>query len=240
MARPRTALISKRRALEVALEIIDKEGIEALSIRHLADRLKINGATLYHHFENKEEIIVGAARLALEAVRTPQSPDEPWRVWLMRNVRNLRQAFRDHPDLVPVMLGRQPLGIGAAQLDATVALLWAENVPVGAIAPMLEALELYAIGSALHEARRGMSTEVVDAAATPYLTDAAARSALTPDELFDLVCERIIDSVVLAAVERAGSTQAPPIPNPAPQPHVPPQVPAPAVVPPRDGTRASA
>ncbi|MDT7657513.1 MAG: TetR/AcrR family transcriptional regulator, tetracycline repressor protein, partial [Pseudonocardiales bacterium] len=148
MARPKIPLISKRKALEVALDIIDNEGIESLSIRRLAERLKVNGASLYHHFENKEEIVVGAAKLALEEVRTPQTHDEPWRVWILRNARRLRQAFREHPDLVPVMLRRQPLGIGAAQMDATVALLEEENVPTGAIAPMLEALELYAIGSA--------------------------------------------------------------------------------------------
>lgn len=45
MARPKVPLISKRTALEVALDIIDNEGIEALSIRWLAERLAVNGAS---------------------------------------------------------------------------------------------------------------------------------------------------------------------------------------------------
>lgn len=207
MARPKTPLISRRKALEAALDIIDREGIEALSIRRLADRLKVNGASLYHHFTNKEEIVVGAAKLALDEVRTPQTSDEPWRVWVLRNNRRLRQAFRRHPDLVPVMLRRRPLGIGNAQLDATVQRLEQENVPTGAILPMLEALELYAIGSALHEARADESGPAHREHA-PNLARAADERALDPDEIFELVCEKIIDSTVMAAVERGGRRPA--------------------------------
>jgi TetR/AcrR family tetracycline transcriptional repressor len=113
VARPRVPLISKRKALEVALDIIDNEGIDSLSIRRLAERLNVNGASLYHHFENKDEILAGAAALALAEARAPRTRDEPWRAWVLRDARRLRQALRDHPDLVPVMLCRRPLGIGA-------------------------------------------------------------------------------------------------------------------------------
>jgi TetR/AcrR family tetracycline transcriptional repressor len=200
MARPKVPLISKRKALQTALDIVDNEGIEALSIRRLADGLKVNGASLYHHFENKDEIVVGVAMLALEQVRTPQSRDEPWRVWILRNARALRQAFLDHPDLVPVMLRRDLLGIGAAQLDATVALLEEEGVPIGAIRPMLEAIELFAMSSAMQDAASA-DPPLVDAEKAPHLARATATSALSPDEIFDAVCEKIIDTVVLKVLD---------------------------------------
>ncbi|WP_028925892.1 TetR/AcrR family transcriptional regulator [Pseudonocardia acaciae] len=214
MARPRVPLISKRKALEVALEIIDTEGIDALSIRRLADRLKVNGASLYHHFKNKDAILAGAAAVALEEVRAPRTEGEPWRVWLLRDARRLRQAFRDHPDLVPVMLSNRPLGIGAAQVDATVLLLESAQVPVGAIAPMLEALELYAVGSALHETRSAAAADRDDETAAPRLAEAAKQRALEPDEIFDLVCEKIIDTVVEAAAERGQSMPSGPADSP--------------------------
>ncbi|WP_241251597.1 TetR family transcriptional regulator [Candidatus Protofrankia californiensis] len=212
MARPKVPLISKRRALEVALEIINAEGIESLSIRRLAERLKVNGASLYHHFQNKDEIVVGAAQLALEGVRAPQTHDEPWRVWILRNARRLRQAFREYPDLVPVMLRRRPLSIGSMELETTAALLAKEGVPVGAIVPMLEALELAAIGSALHEARGdGGIDPDHDAERTPHLIRAFERRALSADEIFDKLCGQIIDTVVATAAERAAS-QEPEVP----------------------------
>jgi AcrR family transcriptional regulator len=200
-------LISKRAALEAALDIIDTEGIDALSIRRLAERLGVNGASLYHHFQNKEEIVVGAAKLALEEVRVPQGHEEPWEVWLLRNARRLRAAFRDHPDLVPVMLRREPLGIGTSQLEATFAMLVEEGVPIGAIAPMMEALELYAIGSALHESAAGSTKP--DAKRAPHMAQAEAERALTADEIFDLVCEQIVAATVKVAKEKQ---QSPPKP----------------------------
>ncbi|KLL11195.1 MULTISPECIES: TetR/AcrR family transcriptional regulator [Protofrankia] len=210
MARPKVPLISRQRALEVALEIIDTEGIDSLSIRRLAERLRVNGASLYHHFQNKDEIVVGAAKLALEGVRTPQAHDEPWRAWILRSARRLRQALREHPDLVPVMLRRQPLSIGFMQLEATAALLAEEGVPVGAIAPMLEALELAAIGSALHEARGGDDRAGVDhdAERTPYLSQAFEQRSLSADEIFDRLCGQLVDTVVATAAERAAGTPA--------------------------------
>lgn len=205
MGRPRVPLISRRRALEAALEIIDTDGIECLSIRNLADRLKVTGASLYHHFENKQEIVLGAARLALEGAYAPRHDDEPWRIWMVRSARRLRQALRDHPDLASVILHRQPLGIGlaygTAHEDATVALLAAEDIPTGAVAPMLEALELYAIGSALHETLGG-AERTDEPAGRSHLAEAVARRAVSPDEVFELVCEKIIDSVLATAAER--------------------------------------
>ena len=203
MARPKVPLISKRAALEAALDIIDTEGIDALSIRRLAERLGVNGASLYHHFQNKDEIVVGAAKLALEEVRAPQGHEEPWEVWLLRNARRLRAAFRDHPDLVPVMLRREPLGIGTSQLEATFAMLAEEGVPIGAIAPMMEALELYAIGSALHEA--GAGTAKPDPQRAPHMAKAHAARALSADEIFDLVCEQIVAATVQVAQEKEQS-----------------------------------
>ena len=203
MARPKSPLISKRKALEAALDIIDTEGIEALSIRHLADRLGVNGASLYHHFRNKDEIVVGAAKLALEDVRVPQSHDEPWRVWMVNNAHRLRTACLTHPDLVPVMLRRQPLGIGSTQLDATVARLEEDKVPLGAIIPLLEALELFAIGSALNENSAGDAADPAPAGPdTPHLARATAQRAISPEQIFDLACDQIVNATVMAALER--------------------------------------
>ena len=207
MARPRVPLISKRRALEVALDIIDTEGIGALSIRHLAQRLKVNGASLYHHFENKDEIVVGATRLALEDVRTPVTGTEPWRVWLLRINRTARRAMCEHPDLVQVMLRLGPLQLGLPVVDKTVELLKQEGVPIGAIVPMLETLESYSVVSALIESARGDDIAPLPPQdSTPNLNEALYHRALASDEVFDKVCGLIIDTMVSAAAERAAST----------------------------------
>jgi TetR/AcrR family tetracycline transcriptional repressor len=81
-----------------------------------------------------------------------------------------------------------------------VALLETE-IPIGAIAPMLEALELYVVGSALHERRCAGPDDGPDPDSTPRLAEAVKRRALGSDEIFDLVCGKIIDTVVEAAAQ---------------------------------------
>src|SRR5215210_1584401 len=112
MARPKVPLISRRAALHAALKIVDDEGLESLTIRRLGEALGVNGASLYHHFQNKDDIVAGAAELALQEVRTPDTRHENWPEWLARNTTRTREALMEHPHLIPVVLARAPLGIG--------------------------------------------------------------------------------------------------------------------------------
>jgi TetR/AcrR family tetracycline transcriptional repressor len=197
MVRPKVALISRRNVLETALTIIDQDGLAALSIRRLADALGVNGASLYHHFENKDEILVGAAELALSKVRTPDESGDNWRHWMSQNARNLRNALLEHPGLVPLIVSKRSLGMGVRMLDTSAERLMAEGVPSAAVMPLLDALELFAIGSALHDTQ-GYSPEDqrdIDTDKYPALAKAMSESGLSSEEIFDLVTSSILDAI---------------------------------------------
>jgi AcrR family transcriptional regulator len=204
MARPKVALISRRKVLETALAIIDEDGLEGLSIRRLADALGVNGASLYHHFENKDEILVGAAEFALADVRTPKKSEDHWRHWLPENARKLRAALLEHPALVPLIVGKRSLGMGARMLDTSAERLMEEGVPSAAVMPLLDALELFAIGSVLHETQ-GYTPESqhdIDIAHYPALAKAMSERGLSSDEIYDLVTTSILDAIDAAVKER--------------------------------------
>lgn len=196
VARPKIPLISRRKALEVALEIVDREGLDALSIRRLGEALNVNGASLYHHFKNKDEILIGVTQLALADVATPRTDDESWRVWLPRNTYRTREALVRHPELIPIMLRRAPLGIGLSEVEASVERLRAEGVPLAMIVPLMESGELLAISSALQEV--GLpGPEVVDGAAhpTPMLREALTARSLSSVELFEVMASAMISLI---------------------------------------------
>jgi TetR/AcrR family tetracycline transcriptional repressor len=197
VARPKTPLISRRKTLEVALEIVDEEGLDALSIRRLATELKVNGASLYHHFANKDEILAGVAQLALADVRTPTDPEAEWREWLLRNVLGYRQALKMHPHLIPVLVKRHPLRIGLAEHNASAALLAVKGVPRGAILPVLEALEQLAIGSVLYESAVELD-EHPEAWKDeyPHLYQLGQQAALDQDAIFEVMARAIINAIV--------------------------------------------
>jgi len=198
MARPRVPLISRRKALEAALEIIDSEGLKALSIRRLGEVMNVNGASLYHHFKDKDEILVGVAQLALADVTAPRSESDNWRVWLPLNAYRTRQALIAHPELIPLMLRRIPLGIGNQEVEASVARLRAEGVEMSVIAPLMESFELLAISSALQTVGGVASAEEREqpyGAEDSMYQQAQRERGLSNDELFEVVCAAVIASV---------------------------------------------
>jgi AcrR family transcriptional regulator len=215
MARPKVPLISRRTALEAALGIIDNEGLKALSIRRLGEVMNVNGASLYHHFANKDDILVGVTQLALADVTAPRSESDNWRVWLPLNAYRTRQALIAHPELIPIMLRRVPLGIGSEEVEASVARLRAEGVEMSVIAPLMESFELLAISSALQTVGGAQSAQDPEDKATPddpLYRQAQKERGLSDDELFEVVCAAVIASVESAVhlkEARASSSRTP-------------------------------
>jgi TetR/AcrR family transcriptional regulator, tetracycline repressor protein len=197
MARPKKALISRRKTLEVALRIIDAEGLEALSIRRLGRAMNVQGISLYHHFKDKEEILIGVCSLALAHVRTPRADQSDWREWLFQNTLGYRKALREHPNLIPVLMRRHPLRIGLAEHNSTAGLLAVLGVPKGAIMPLLEGLEELALGSASYQSAAD-ADEHSDSWSKEYpsLYHLSRSRALSKDRLFEIVARGTIDAIM--------------------------------------------
>lgn len=195
VARPKVPLIARRSALQAALDIVDAEGLEALSIRRLGEALGVNGASLYHHFKNKDEILVGVAQLALADVTAPRDPSENWRVWMTHNTNRLREALVEHPALIPIMLRRAPLGIGLVEVESSVTRLVEEGVPIEMVVPLMESLELLAISSALQEVGPvGIKPGDV-AEKAPELHVALQNRGMSAEELFNVMVASMISII---------------------------------------------
>jgi TetR/AcrR family tetracycline transcriptional repressor len=203
VARPKVPLVSRRATLEAGLRIVDAEGLDALTIRRLATELNINGASLYHHFANKDEILAGVAALALEDVRTPTGRSEDWREWLLRNFEAYRHVLLAHPSLVPVLLRRHPLRIGLREHNATASLLAVQGVPADLVMPLVESLEAIALGSVLYSSAVENDPQSGDWRDDyPHLYYLASQVGLGPDETFQVVCKSVIDAFARIAEER--------------------------------------
>ena len=57
----RTARGVRGKALSAATELLNKVGMESLSIRTIAARAGIGTSSMYHHFPNKEELLLQIA-----------------------------------------------------------------------------------------------------------------------------------------------------------------------------------
>jgi AcrR family transcriptional regulator len=202
MARPKVPLISKRTTLTTALRIVDEEGIDELSIRRLARELNVNGASLYHHFRNKDEILLGVALLALEDARTSAEPDVDWREWFIDTSRIYRRALIDHPALVALILSQHPHRIALGFYDAAVQMLLNSGVPRRLIIPLIESVESFTLGSLLFTAAAKTDSDDIEQS-FKALGEARRRASLHVDneQLWETVVQAIIDAILKTAPE---------------------------------------
>src|SRR4051812_41025748 len=95
--------LSKTAVAERALRLGDEEGLEAVTIRRLAQELGVTPMALYWHFKNKDELMVGIVDHALSTVRADRNATDPWQKQLRAMVAALIRAMREHPALADVM-----------------------------------------------------------------------------------------------------------------------------------------
>lgn len=106
--------LDRRRIAEQALRLVDAEGLEQLSMRRLGAALGVEGMALYHHFQNKGELLDAVLELLLEEMAPPQGEMAPLDR-LRRTIASLRQVAIRHPQaflLIPTRRFRTD-----AQLD---------------------------------------------------------------------------------------------------------------------------
>jgi AcrR family transcriptional regulator len=121
--------LTRDRVLEAALEIIDRDGADALSMRRLGQALDRDPMTLYRHAANKAALLDGVAEVVLGEL-TVDTTDPDWAGQLRAVARAYRNLALAHPHVVPLLVTRPlatPLGLrppGTLRpLEATLELL---------------------------------------------------------------------------------------------------------------------
>ena len=157
VGRPRAGerSLTRGRILEVALSLVDEEGIQALSMRRLAKELRVDPMAIYHHLPNKGALLFAMIEEVFSQMRVPE-PEETWG-WRER-VRAWACAFRDvaraHPKLVP-HLASYPKAASEATLESTEELYAAFEAAglspgevVGAVGVVVDYLNGFALAEA--------------------------------------------------------------------------------------------
>jgi AcrR family transcriptional regulator len=99
--------------LATALEIIDRDGADSLTMRRLASALDRDPMILYRHAPNKAALLDGVAEIVLEQLQV-DCADPDWAGQLRAVARRYRQLALAHPHVVPLLVTRPlatPLGL---------------------------------------------------------------------------------------------------------------------------------
>ncbi len=88
--------LSRERVLKAALALVDKDGIESLSMRNLAAKLSVEAMSLYKHVANKDAVLDGLVELILREMEIPPA-GTPWREAMRRRAWSVRHTILRHP-----------------------------------------------------------------------------------------------------------------------------------------------
>ena len=97
------------RIVEAALGLLDRVGLEGLSMRHLAEQLGIHAATLYWYVRDKQELLSLLAEAICREIQPPD-PDALWRVRLETLMGEYRRVLRAHRDAAHILVATLPAG----------------------------------------------------------------------------------------------------------------------------------
>jgi AcrR family transcriptional regulator len=140
------------RILAAALELVDEQGADALSMRSLAQRLGSGTATLYRHFANRSELVammvdrmLAEVHLDAEAVTAV-----PWQQACILFAQNMFEALAGHGNVATLMIGHVPMGPNAlAYRELCLSVLLDNRFPPVVAAHAYATLARYVLGFAI-------------------------------------------------------------------------------------------
>ena len=119
---PRRVQLSRERVLRAAVALADKTGIEALSMRKLAEELGVVPMALYKHVANKDELLDGMIDVVVGEI-DPPDPGIDWKTAVRRRILSARRALLRHPWASRVIESRKsPTPVVLAYMDSIIGL----------------------------------------------------------------------------------------------------------------------
>jgi AcrR family transcriptional regulator len=210
--RPARAALSVERIAAQAVAIADRDGLEALSMRRLAEELGVEAMSLYHHVPSKAALLeVMADALAREL---PEPPLGDWRDCLTATARVWRDLARRHPGAFVLLATRAT--IGAALLERAAVLIerlqtagFSATASARALSSLFTALDGFLLAAGEPAVLRDVPEAHADG---PALEAAGAALAavpaqawlLTPDEAFDFHLLVLLDGLEAALRRERG------------------------------------
>lgn len=97
--------LSREVVVEAALQVLDAEGGEALTMRRVADQIGVSASSLYGYVDNKEELVQLVLDRIFQEVEVPPTGGN-WQETLKDLGRALLAMYRRHRGVAALTLGR--------------------------------------------------------------------------------------------------------------------------------------
>lgn len=115
-SRPARAPVDRTAITAAATALLTEGGVEAVTMRSLAGRLGVSAMALYHHVEDKDEVLRMVGDEVLGRVELPDPSAAEWREQIIYVVTQSYRALQSVPGLSGVVLTSKLLPNAKAQL----------------------------------------------------------------------------------------------------------------------------
>jgi AcrR family transcriptional regulator len=167
----RRASLTRERIARAAIELIDGQGVSALSMRRIAEALGVGTMTLYHYVRTKDDLLalIDDAVMGELLVEEAELPEEDWRAALRAIALQSRATLRRHPWLVTALgvFGNRIGPNGMRHFEQSLAAVAGTGLPPEERLEIVSLVDEYVFGYSL---RAAGSDQVDDAALKDMLT----------------------------------------------------------------------
>jgi AcrR family transcriptional regulator len=165
------ATLTKDRVLRAAIDLADREGIEAVSMRRLGQELGVEAMALYRHVRDKEDLLDGMIDTVVGEIGQPD-PGDDWKQSMRELALAARTQMLGHPWAPGVLIGRPNVGPAALrQIDTVLGILAS-----GGFSIEMAHHALHVLGSRVFGFTQDPFTDSTDADADPEQSAAFARA----------------------------------------------------------------
>jgi AcrR family transcriptional regulator len=149
--REREIPLSVEDVCRVALELIDADGIDALTMRSLARALDASPSALYWYVHSKEELLDRVRDVISGEMRLLElDVEQEWRAAATDGARRIRAAMLAHPRAAVLIAMRAPVGPNALRgIERLLSVFVRAGFPPDAIAPAFAAYIDYTMAATL-------------------------------------------------------------------------------------------
>jgi TetR/AcrR family transcriptional regulator, tetracycline repressor protein len=198
-------VISRREAISAALEIIDAQGLDKLSMRSLGARVGVNGMSLYNHFRDKEDILDQVAGLIVADIGVPDRPaarattitTDELAAWSLESATVYRRALLAHPNAIPLFVKGYPTRGRHAVFTREFEVFADVGIDPRYWLAIVRALESLVVGSTLFLAPGRWPDDGSEPAdPEPLISRAAETTPLGADEAFGIAYAGMVRSML--------------------------------------------
>ncbi|WP_433764837.1 TetR/AcrR family transcriptional regulator [Prescottella agglutinans] len=185
--------LSRERVLEAAIEVADRGGVEAITMRRVAQELGVEAMSLYHHVPNKDALLDGVVDAVFAAIELPDPECDDWRDAIRARATSARTVLSQHTWALGLMDSRRHPGRATLRHhDTVLGVLRRAGFTLPMAAHAVSLVDSYIDGYVLQEANLPVTTpddveevagnilDQLPADELPYLAEMITDHALQP------------------------------------------------------------